>query len=40
LALEVGRGSMELHVTILRDHLERATDVSIGANVQQLGPAD
>ncbi len=39
LALEVGRGSMELHVTILRDRLERSTDASIGANVLQLGPA-
>ncbi|MBY5904227.1 DNA-binding protein [Rhizobium leguminosarum] len=39
LALEVGRGSMELHVTILRDRLERSTDASIGANILQLGPA-
>ncbi|WP_032998613.1 PPC domain-containing DNA-binding protein [Rhizobium leguminosarum] len=39
LALEVGRGSMELYVTILPNRLERATDASIGANVLQLGPA-
>jgi predicted DNA-binding protein with PD1-like motif len=39
LALEVGRGSMELHLAILRDRLERSTDASIGANVLQLGPA-
>jgi hypothetical protein len=40
LALEVGRGSMELHVTILPERLERIVDASIGANVLQLGPAD
>ncbi|MBY5394202.1 PPC domain-containing DNA-binding protein [Rhizobium leguminosarum] len=39
LALEVGRGSMELYVTILPNRLERATDASIGANVLQLSPA-
>jgi predicted DNA-binding protein with PD1-like motif len=39
LALEVGRGSMEIHVRTLSDRLERATDASIGANVLQLGPA-
>jgi hypothetical protein len=39
LALEVGRGSIELHVTMLRDRLERTTDASIGANVLQLEPA-
>ncbi|WP_261331149.1 hypothetical protein [Rhizobium leguminosarum] len=39
MALEVGRGSMELYVTILPNRLERATDASIGANILQLGPA-
>ncbi|MHC2569758.1 PPC domain-containing DNA-binding protein [Rhizobium leguminosarum] len=39
LAFEVGRGSMELHVMILRDRLERTTDASIGANILQLEPA-
>lgn len=39
LALEVGRGSMEIHVRTLSKRLERTTDASIGANVLQLGPA-
>nr|WP_165505638.1 hypothetical protein [Rhizobium leguminosarum] len=38
LALEVGRGSLELYVTILPNRLERATEASIGTNVLQLGP--
>lgn len=39
LALKVGRGSIELHVTTLKNRLERSTDASIGANVLQLGLA-
>lgn len=39
LALEVGRGSMELHVRTLQNRLERSTDASVGANVLQLSPA-
>lgn len=31
---------MEIHVTMLKDRLERTTDASIGANVLQLCPAD
>ncbi|MBZ9792611.1 DNA-binding protein [Rhizobium sp. 3T7] len=38
LALEVGRGSMEIHVMTLPDRLERIVDASIGANVLLLGP--
>ena len=39
LALEVGRGLMKLHVTILRDRFEPSTDASIGASMLQLAPA-
>ncbi|MDT3378462.1 DNA-binding protein [Labrys neptuniae] len=36
LALEVGRGSLEIHVSVFPTRLERALDPSIGANVLQL----
>ncbi|MEN5084741.1 PPC domain-containing DNA-binding protein [Bosea sp. TWI1241] len=37
LALEVGRGSVEIAITTLPIRLERAVDPDIGANVLQLG---
>lgn len=37
LALEVGRGSLEIIVTAIPTRLERAIDPAIGANVLQLG---
>jgi predicted DNA-binding protein with PD1-like motif len=36
LALEVGRGSLEIIVTVIPTRLERAVDPGIGANVLQL----
>ena len=36
LAMEVGRGSLEMQVTVLPGRLERAVDPDIGANVLQL----
>lgn len=36
LALEVGRGSFELAITVLPRRLERAVDPDVGANVLQL----
>jgi len=36
LALEVGRGSLEIVVTVIPTRLERAVDPGIGANVLQL----
>jgi predicted DNA-binding protein with PD1-like motif len=36
LALEVGRGSMEIGVTVIPTRLERAVDLRMGANVLQL----
>jgi hypothetical protein len=36
LALEVGRGSMEINVTVLPMRLERLVEPDIGANVLQL----
>lgn len=36
LALEVGRGSLEISVTVLPMRLDRAVDQAIGANVLQL----
>ena len=36
LALEVGRGSLEISVTVIPTRLERAVDPDIGANVLQL----
>ena len=36
LALEVGRGSLEISVTVIPTRLERAVDPGIGANVLQL----
>jgi predicted DNA-binding protein with PD1-like motif len=36
LALEVGRGSLEISVTVSPTRLERAVDPGIGANVLQL----
>lgn len=36
LALEVGRGSFELQISVLPMHLERAMDPGIGANILQL----
>lgn len=38
LALEVGRGSFEIAVTVIPTRLERAMDAGIGANVLQLDP--
>ncbi len=37
LALEVGRGSLEISVTVIPTRLERALDAEIGANVLELG---
>jgi predicted DNA-binding protein with PD1-like motif len=37
LSLEVGRGSMEICITVLPTRLDRAVDPVIGANVLQLG---
>ena len=39
LALEVGRGSMEISVAVIQTRLERAMDAEIGANILQLGPS-
>lgn len=36
LALEVGRGSLEISVTVIPTRLERALEPGIGANVLQL----
>jgi predicted DNA-binding protein with PD1-like motif len=36
LALEVGRGSLEINVTVIPTRLERTVDPGIGANVLQL----
>ena len=36
LALEVGRGSLEIAVAVIPHRLERALDPGIGANVLQL----
>ena len=36
LALEVGRGSLEIGITVIPTRLERAVDPAIGANVLQL----
>ncbi|WP_245314486.1 PPC domain-containing DNA-binding protein [Labrys sp. WJW] len=36
LALEVGRGSLEIRVSVFPTRLERALDPAIGANVLQL----
>ncbi|CAM3528721.1 PPC domain-containing DNA-binding protein [Bordetella flabilis] len=36
LALEVGRGSLEISITVMPVRLERAVDPDIGANVLQL----
>lgn len=36
LALQIGRGSLELSVTLMPMHLERRLDPAIGANVLQL----
>jgi predicted DNA-binding protein with PD1-like motif len=36
LALEVGRGSLEISITVLPMRLERAIDPKIGANVLQI----
>lgn len=39
LALEVGRGSLEISIVVIPTRLERAVDPGIGANVLQLGKA-
>lgn len=36
LALEVGKGSMEIYITVNTEKLERKIDPSLGANVLQL----
>ncbi len=38
LALEVGRGSLELNVQTNPIRLERAVDIDIGANILQIDP--